>query len=126
MTSMRMSAKSKFMSGHPRDFLDGGDAEPDLLQPVVLQEAHALLDRLLRDHVGRHAVDRHLADLVGHRHDLVEADAALVARVPAARAADRLERLDVESGVEEAGALEAVDLQHGALLAVGAEAARET
>src|SRR3954468_6626762 len=108
MTSRRMSAKSKFTSGHPAYLLDGGHAEPDLLQPVVLQQSHALLHGLLRDHVGRDAVDRHLADLATSRHHLVEADAALVARVAAARAADRLERLDVERSVEEAGALEAV------------------
>src|SRR4051794_34866776 len=98
MTSMRMSAKSKFMAGFPSigsrrglrdscDFLDRGDAEAHLLEAVVAQQLHAVRDGHVADAVGRRAVDRELADLVVDGHDLVEADAALVAGVTAARAA---------------------------------------
>ena len=65
----------------------------DLEQARLAQVAHAFLLRLLGD-VERVAVAHdELAHLVGDRHHLVDADAALVARALAVVAADRPERL---------------------------------
>src|SRR5437879_11254796 len=69
---------------YSRDLLDRGDAHADLLDAVLLEQAHALLDRDLADRVGRRALDRHLPDLLAHDHRLVDADPALVAGVVAA------------------------------------------
>src|SRR3954451_8730535 len=133
MTSSRMSAKSKSISSpyrhqslgrDPCHLRDRGDPEPDLVQAVVAQQPHALLDRLVADLVCADPLDRHVADLVAEGHDLVDADAALVAGVRAAGAADGLVRLDVECGLVEVGGLEGLGGQHGALLAVVAEPAR--
>src|SRR3954454_20425219 len=122
MTSSRISAKSKSIWGpyrhrslgrDPCHLRDRGDPEPDLVEAVVAQEPHALLDRLVANLIGTALLDGHVADLVGHRHDLVDADAALVAGVRAACAADRLVRLDVERGLVEVGGLERLRRQHG-------------
>src|SRR3954451_25370796 len=71
-----------------RDLGDRRDAAAHLLQAVLAQAHHALAHRLVGDRVGGLARDRHLADRLGDRHDLVEADPALVAGAAAARAAD--------------------------------------
>src|SRR3954454_11988251 len=117
MTSSRMSAKSKFMlsplsaggfgSGESGDLGDRGHAQTHLLEPVVAQQAHSLLHRDVLDRLGGGALDCQIADLLGDLHDLVEADAALVAGVAAAGAAGRLVGLDVE-GCVELGRLERV------------------
>ena len=64
------------------------------VEALGAQRAHPRAARRLGERVGRRAADGELADLVGDRHDLVEADAALVARAAAAGAADRLVRRD--------------------------------
>src|SRR5215207_9168711 len=100
-TSSSRSAKSKFMvsgvssevwsslcgvigrsggSRDPGDLSDGREAEADLLQPVVPEASHALAGRDLRDLIGRSALEHEGADLLAQRHDLVEADPALIAR----------------------------------------------
>src|SRR5919197_190675 len=109
-TLSRMSAKSKFMPPHssaarPRclsgaqalarardagDLGDRGQAAADLLQPVLAQPHHSLVDRRVGDRLGGLARDGKRADRVGHPHDLVQADPALVAGAAAARAPDRL------------------------------------
>ena len=77
------------------NFLDRGEPHADLVDAVLLERAHALLDRDRRDAVGGRALDRQLADLLRDRHRLVEADAALVAGEAAALAALGLVGLDV-------------------------------
>ena len=54
--------------------------------------------------VGGLARDGERADRLGDRHDLVEADPALVAGAAAAGAADGLVGLEVEADVEAVGA----------------------
>src|SRR3954453_19962136 len=66
----------------------------DLLQALGAQRAHAGPRGRLGDRVARRARHGEPADLVGDRHDLVEADAALVAGAAAASAAGRLARRD--------------------------------
>src|SRR5215211_5858606 len=114
ITCSRTSAKSNSIRTpigwrvHLRDpchFGNGRDAVLDLLEAVRAQGAHALRDGNLADLVRRGALDREVAHLVGHRHDLVEAGPALVAGPAAAAAADRLVGLEVEGHVE-AGRLE--------------------
>src|SRR4051812_44145468 len=122
-TSMRRSAKSKFIAlrigrsatllearrtdvrtssarlrarrGHAVDLGDRGAALPDLLEAVLVQAAHPLAHGDLGDAVGRGALDGQRTYLLGHGHDLVEADAPAIARAAAARAADGLVGLDV-------------------------------
>src|SRR4051794_7744892 len=122
-TSMRGSAKSKFTAlrigrsatlleawrtdvrtssvrlaarrGHAVDLGDRGAALPDLLQAVLVQAAHPLAHGDFGDAIGRRALDGERADLLGHGHDLVEADAPAIARAAAAGAADGLVGLDV-------------------------------
>ena len=75
------------------DFLERGHALLDLEEARVAQIADAFLLRLLGD-VERGAVAHdELAHVVGDRHHLVDADAALVARALAVLAPDRAERL---------------------------------
>ena len=45
-------------------FLDRGDAHPELVDAVLLERAHALLDRDVADLVGGGPLDRELADLL--------------------------------------------------------------
>src|SRR5438552_964693 len=68
---------------HPEHFLDGGEAVPDLEQPVLLQRDHAVALGGPPDRVGGGALHDQAFDLLGHRHDLVEPHAAPVARVRA-------------------------------------------
>src|SRR3712207_635743 len=91
-------------AGDARDLGDRRDAAPDLLEAVLAQAHHALADRLVGDRVGRLAGHGHLADRLGDRHDLIEADAALVAGAAAAGAAHGLVALEVEADVEAVGA----------------------
>src|SRR5215208_2753250 len=129
ITCSRTSAKSKSIRSpigwrvglrDPCHLGNGRDSVLDLLEAVRAQRAHALRDGHLADVVGGRALDREVADLVRDRHDLVQADSALVARAAAAAAPDRLIGLEVEGHVE-AGLLERRDAQHAAALAVRAE-----
>src|SRR3954471_7729917 len=72
------------------NFLDMGDAGEALLHAVLLERAHAVLEAL-RQHLGdaRVLLDQ-LLQLVGGDQELVQAAAALEARVAALVAADRL------------------------------------
>src|SRR5918996_1871791 len=133
ITCSRTSAKSnsivipyrqKIRSRDPRDLCDGRDAVLDLLEAVDPQGTHPLGHGHLADVLGGGALNGEVADLVAHRHHLVEAGAALVARAAAAAAADRLVGLEVEGHVE-AGFLERRDAQHRAPLAVRAELAHQ-
>src|SRR3954462_12500666 len=107
-------------AGDAGDFGHGGHAEAHLLHAVVAQAPHALTSRHLGDLVSRGARDGQPAHFLGESHDLVEADASLVAAVAAARAADGLVGGLVGVGVE---AVVAKDLggEHGLALAVGAQ-----
>src|SRR5215212_830484 len=109
ITCSRTSAKSKSIRSpigwrvglrDPCHLGNGRDSVLDLLETVRAQRAHALRDGHLADFVCRRALHRELADLVGDRHDLVQADTALVAGAAAAAAADRLVGLEVERDVE--------------------------
>src|SRR5215218_1243580 len=104
MTVRSTSAKSKSMvspigcsrwSPYPCHLADGRDAVLDLLEPVLAQRDHALLECDGTDLVGGRALHRQLADLVRHGHHLVEADPAPVARAVAAPAAHGLVGLHV-------------------------------
>ena len=109
-------------AGDAGDLGDRGAAQLDLLEPVLAQAAHAVAHRDLGDRVGGGALDRQAADLVVDGHDLVEADAALVARAAAARAADGLVGLEVGDGREAVGAQD-VGGEDRAALAVRAQRA---
>src|SRR4051794_34622463 len=109
---------------HPRDLGDRRDAVAHLVEAVVAQAAHAVAHRDGRDAVGRGALDRERADLLGHRHHLVQADAALVAAAAAPLAAGGLVRLEVVAG-PEAVVLEHAGREDRPLLAVVAERPRE-
>src|SRR3954466_13866208 len=109
ITCSRTSAKSKSIRfpigwrGGLRDpchLGNGRDSVLDLLEAVRAQRAHALRDGHLANFVGRRALDRGVTDLVRDRHDLIQADPALVARATAAAAADGLVGLEVERHVE--------------------------
>src|SRR3954465_1573987 len=78
-----------------RDLGDRRDAVAHLVEAVVAQAAHAVAHRDRGDAVGRRALDRERADLLGDRHDLVEPDPALVAAAAAALAAAGLVGLEV-------------------------------
>src|SRR5690606_8608822 len=59
---------------HPaQDLGDGGDAAGDLDRAVVAQRLHPPRDRVLLDGVGIDVLENHLADLVVHEHELVDA-----------------------------------------------------
>src|SRR5262249_35912687 len=93
------SARSVVRATRSGDACDLGDrrlAELDLLEAVLRQASHAVADAAVGDAVGGGALDRQRADLVGHRHHLIEAEPSLVARAAAAAAAGRLEGLDVD------------------------------
>src|SRR5689334_2640313 len=131
ITCSRTSAKSKSIRSpigwrvglrDPCHLGNGRDSVFDLLEAVRAQRAHALRDGDLANFVGGRALHRELTDLVRDRHDLVQADPALVAGAAAAAAAHGLVGLEVERDVE-AGLLERVHAQHGPALAVGAELA---
>src|SRR3954462_7030072 len=119
-TLSRMSAKSKFMppgssaggphvcsgvsalprAGDAGDLSDRGQAAADLLEPVLAQAHHALVDGRVGDRLRRLARHGERADGVGDPNDLIQADPALVARPGAARAAHGLIALEVEADVE--------------------------
>src|SRR5215217_9192093 len=119
-TWRRISEKSKFMpldssalrretcspvgalpgAGDAGDLGDRGEPAADLLEPVLAQPHHALVDRRVGDRLGGLARHGERADRLGDPHDLVQADPALVARAAAAGAADRLVGLQVEADVE--------------------------
>src|SRR3954454_6923677 len=123
-TLSRMSAKSKFMppgssaggphvcsgvsalprAGDAGDLGDRGQAAADLLEPVLAQAHHALVDGRVGDRLGRLAGHGERADRVADPHHLVEADPALVARAAAAGAAHGLVGLEVQADVEAVGA----------------------
>ncbi len=124
LTSLRRAAAARCGgSGHGADSLSGeircgyslvmasissSEVTPSftLMRPGLAQVAHAFLLRLVGD-VERVAVAHdELPHLVGDRHDLVDADAALVARALALVAADRAVRLPgaVDVLLGEAGA----------------------
>src|SRR5215210_2514923 len=92
---------------HPRDLSDRRQPPPYLLEAVLAQAHHALVDRRVGDRLRGLAGDREGADRVGDPHHLVEPDPALVARAAAAGAADGLVGLEVEADVE---AVEAHDV----------------
>src|SRR4051794_33403690 len=98
-----------------RDLGDGRQAEPDLLEAVVSEAPHALAARDLADLIGRSALEDERADLLAERHELVEADPALVARAAAAPASHRLVGLEVDADVKPARA-QRVDRKDRALL----------
>src|SRR5918999_223447 len=114
--------RQKLRSRDPRHLGDGRDPVLDLLEAVDAQGTHPLSHGHLANLVGAGALHGEVPDLVAHRHHLVEARAALVARAAAAAAADRLVGLEVEGNVE-ARRLQRGDAQHRAPLAVGAELA---
>src|SRR4051794_15574296 len=113
-TLSRMSAKSKFMppeasasgrrglsgaaalagAGDARDLGDRGQPASDLLEAVLAQAHHALVHGGVHDRLGGLSRHRQGPNRVGHPHDLVEADPALVAGAAAARAADGLVGLE--------------------------------
>src|SRR5919107_4012919 len=108
ITCSRRSAKSKSTSlligrngslRDPRHLGDGRDAVFDLLKAVRAQRPHSLRDSDLADLVGTGPLYRQIPDLVGDRHDLVEAGTALVARAAAAGAAHGLVGVEVERHV---------------------------
>src|SRR6476661_8821989 len=47
---------------YSRDLLDRGEAHAHLVDAVLLERAHALLDRDMADCIGSRALDRHVAD----------------------------------------------------------------
>src|SRR5215218_7171880 len=106
------------------DLGDRGEAAADLLQPVLAQPHHALVDRRVGDRLRGLAGHGERADRLRHPHHLVEADAALVTRSAAAGAADRLVALEVQPDVEAVGAHDLGGERH-ALLALLAEQPRE-
>ena len=75
--------------GHGHHFLERGDALLHLPQPGLPQVAHAFAPRLVGDFDRVAAAHDQPPHLVGDRHHLIDADAALVAGAPAAVAADR-------------------------------------
>src|SRR3954471_8470760 len=116
-TLSRMSAKSKFMpprssagvppacsrlarAGGAGDLGDRGQAAADLLEAVLAQAHHALVDGRVGDRLGGLAGHGERADRVADPHHLVEPDPPLVARAAAAGAADGLVGLEVEADVE--------------------------
>src|SRR4051812_46915301 len=109
---------------HARDLGDRRDAVAHLVEAVVAQAAPAVAHRARGDAVGRRPLDRERADLLGDRHDLVEADPALVPAAAAALAADGLVGLEVVAG-PEAVVLQDRRREDRARLAVVAERARE-
>src|SRR5215212_825010 len=111
-------------AGDARDLGDRREAAPDLLQAVLAQAHHALVDRGVGDRLGRLAGHGERPDGLGDPHDLVEADAALVARAAAAGAAHGLVALEVEADVEAVRAHDLRGKRH-ALLALLAQQPRE-
>src|SRR4051812_9474670 len=115
-----MSAKSKFMppptsacvaaicsgvsalprTGDAGDLGDRRQAAPDLLEAVLAQPHHALVDRGVHDRLRGLARYGERADRVADPHDLIEADPPLVARAAAARAAHGLVGLEIQADVE--------------------------
>src|SRR5688572_6127115 len=105
-TARRISAKSRLTSlyigserrhlkglaraGDASDLGDRGEPAAHLLEPVLAQPHHALVDRRVGDRLRGLACHRQGADRVRDPHDLVEADPALVARAAAAGAAHGL------------------------------------
>src|SRR5215207_4111909 len=109
ITCSRTSAKSKSIRSpigwraglrDPCHLGYGRDSVLDLLEAIRTQRAHALRDGHFADLIGGRPLDREVADLVRDRHDLVQADTALVAGAAAAAAAHRLVGLEVEGHVE--------------------------
>src|SRR3954466_4265934 len=139
-TLSRMSAKSKFMpplasalraprfsgvcalarAGDAGDLGDRGEPAADLLQAVLAQAHHALVDRRVGDGLRGLAGDGERADRVRDPHDLVEPDPALVAGAAAAGAAHGLVGLEVEADVEAVRAHD-LGLDRRPALALGAE-----
>src|SRR5688572_16524448 len=74
--------------------LQRGHAEQHLLGGVGLQGDHVVLDRCFLDLVRAGPLQRELADLVVHGHQLVDADPAFVARLLAVVAAPAAVELD--------------------------------
>src|SRR4051794_7114333 len=68
-------------------FLERGNPGHDLRQAVVPQGTHPLFGRLRFEVLPGRAPDGERLDLLGHHEQLVEADPALVARLPATWAA---------------------------------------
>src|SRR5919106_1303425 len=73
----RSDAHTSARAGDARDLGDRGEAAADLLEPVLAQAHHALVDRRMGDRLGGLAGDGERADRLRDPHDLVEADAAL-------------------------------------------------
>src|ERR687895_1268048 len=69
------------------ELLKRRDARRDLCKSVVPQRPHPLPDRLALEVLPARARDGERLELLAHHHQLEDADAALVARVPAPRAA---------------------------------------
>src|SRR5919107_752482 len=109
-------------AGDASDLGDRRETAADLLEPVLAQPHHALVDGRVGDRLGGLAGDGQGADRVRHPHDLVEADPALVPGAAAAGAADGLVGLEVEADVE---AVEAHDVggDRGTALALLAQEA---
>src|ERR1700683_1698166 len=81
---------SEHAGGHALDLRDRGEAVAHLLQAVVAQAHHALLEGD-RDHVvDRCAFEDQRADALADGHHLIHAQAPAIAGAAAARAADRL------------------------------------
>src|SRR3954452_19894072 len=112
-TSRRISEKSKVMAAIPSsastdgfvrdsasardagDLGDRGEPAADLLQPVLAQAHHALVDGRVGDRLGGLAGHGERADGVADPHDLIQPDAALVAGAAAAGAAHGLVGLQI-------------------------------
>src|SRR5262249_2182903 len=70
-----------------RELFDRREAPGDLRQAVLPERAHACRDRRALDLLAARLLGGEMAELLGHRQQLVDADPALVTRLAAARAA---------------------------------------
>ena len=65
--------------GNAHDLLKGSDTEQSFSKRRFTKGKHSFLDSLPTDVIGRSAVQNDFAETLGHGHDLVNADTALVA-----------------------------------------------
>src|SRR5688500_8984394 len=89
-TNPRSAPAPKSTFFHDRladDFLDRCDAVVDRQQAALAQRPHAALAGLEAQHLRARVLDDHVAQVVVEQHDLVDADAAFIARVVARLAA---------------------------------------
>src|SRR3954462_4839996 len=89
-TTARPAREGARLDRDARELGERRHAGEHLLKALGAQRAHAGVGGGLGDRVGRRPGDGQLADLVSDRHDLIQADAALVAGAAAAGAAGGL------------------------------------